>query len=158
MMLIVPKSYTTVSDSLWRLLDRLTRQKRDNMARHAAQTRLRVEMHSISRRGPAGDWMMLSIASAPPQTNRRTTRKTNSVKMPKATQDIIILGPLTEAFGISSILITHQYLGGWLNKEEIDIHVCHRIIPIQAKTSLQKAEQPCDSIWSGQLKTSQSLL
>jgi hypothetical protein len=70
--------------------------------------------------------------------------------MPKATQDIIILGPSTEAFGISSILITHQYLGGWLNKEEIDIHVCHRIIPIQAKTSLQKAEQPCDSIWSAQ--------
>jgi hypothetical protein len=45
------------------------------------------------------------IASAsPPETNSNTIRKMKPVAVPIQTQYIMIFGPSTEAFGISSIM------------------------------------------------------
>lgn len=60
-----------------------------------------VALCRIARRGPAEDSI---ISLMLPATNSRTTRKIVPVTVPIPTQAIMILGPSTDGFGISSIM------------------------------------------------------
>ena len=69
--------------------------------RHILPAWLCVAFKKICKRGPAA----LSITSSGlPATKRSTVRKIKPVKTPMPTQAIMIFGPSTEAFGISSIM------------------------------------------------------
>ncbi len=61
---------------------------------------LLVALENICRRGPAEELMTSSIF---PETNKSTMRNIKPVKTPMATHAIMILGPSTAAFGISSM-------------------------------------------------------
>lgn len=57
-----------------------------------------VAFFRIARSGVAGESMILKIL---PATKSKTTRKIEPVTVPIPTQAIMILGPSTEALGIS---------------------------------------------------------
>jgi hypothetical protein len=62
---------------------------------------LAVASKRIWRIGPAVEEMTVSTSL---RTKRRTERKTKPVRMPIATQPIMIFGPSTVGLGISSII------------------------------------------------------
>ena len=68
-----------------------------------------VEFNRICNRGPA---LLVMTAFMSPATKRRTIRKTAPVKMPMQTQETMILGPLRDAWGISSIMCATESCDG----------------------------------------------
>ena len=62
---------------------------------------LLVALKKMARRGPAGSEMTSVIS---PATKSKQVRKMNPVLTPIKTQPIMILGPSTDALGISSII------------------------------------------------------
>ncbi len=72
-----------------------------NRSRQMEPAWLFVALRKIWSRGPAVELM---TSCGLPATKRRTVRKMKPVKTPMATQAIMILGPSTLGFGISSIM------------------------------------------------------
>lgn len=69
------------------------------MSKQIAPALLLVAFFKICRSGPAADEV---TESRSPATNRSIMRKMVPVKVPMPMHDIMILGPSTEAFGISA--------------------------------------------------------
>lgn len=68
--------------------------------KHMAPALFPVARLNIARRGVAGESIISKIS---PATKRRTTRKMEPVMVPIPTQAIMILGPVSRGFGISTI-------------------------------------------------------
>lgn len=74
---------------------------------------LLVAVSKIVRKGPGVASMTLSRAATPPDTKSKIISKIKPVNIPIPTHPIIILGPSTAAFGISSILARDQKMQFW---------------------------------------------